>query len=116
MDNKKRIAVNSIFIFTRICIVSVVSLMVSRIVLDALGASDFGLYNVVGGIVTFLNVANGAMVSTTYRYLAFEVGKKDKGNPNKVYNTSSLIHACFALAILIIGAIIGLWYINNYLG
>lgn len=45
--------------------------------MDALGASDFGLYNVVGGIVTLLNVVNTAMLATTYRYLAFEIGKKE---------------------------------------
>ena len=68
-DNK-HIAINSVVIFSRLCIVSVVSLISSRLVLDALGNSDFGLYNVVGGIVTFLNIMNTAMLSTTYRYLA----------------------------------------------
>ena len=87
MNDNKRIAINSIVIFLRLCIVSLVSIIASRVVLDALGASDFGLYNVVGGIVTLLNVANTAMLSTTYRYLAFEIGKRKDSNPNKVFNT-----------------------------
>ena len=113
-DNKK-IAFNSIFIFVRICVTSIVSLLVARIALDALGASDYGLYNVVGGIVTFLNVVNSAMISTTYRYLAYEVGKKENGYTNKIFNTSILIHLCFALFIFIIGGFLGEWYILNYL-
>lgn len=115
MNDNKRIAVNSFVIFLRLCIVSLISIIVSRVVLDALGASDFGLYNVVGGIVTLLNVANAAMLSTTYRYLAFEIGKKSVGNPNKIFNTSLIIHAGFAVFLLFIGIIVGNWYINNYL-
>lgn len=115
MNDNKKIAVNSIVIFVRLCIVSLVSIIASRVVLDALGASDFGLYNVVGGIVTLLNVVNTAMLATTYRYLAFEIGKKDAGNPNKIFNTSLLIHFCFAIALMVIGVLVGDWYINNYL-
>ena len=95
MNDNKRIAVNSFVIFLRLCIVSLISIIVSRVVLDALGASDFGLYNVVGGIVTLLNVANAAMLSTTYRYLAFEIGKKSVGNPNKIFNTSLIINTIY---------------------
>lgn len=115
MDNNKKIAFNSIVIFVRLCIVSVVGLISSRLVLDALGASDFGLYNVVGSIVTLLNVFNTAMLSTTYRYIAFEVGKKDGGSPNRIFNACFTIHACFALFILLLGLSVGDWYINNYL-
>lgn len=115
MNDNKRIAINSVVIFLRLCIVSLISIIVSRVVLDALGASDFGLYNVVGGIVTLLNVANTAMLSTTYRYLAFEIGKKSEGNPNKIFNTSLMIHAGFAVFLLLIGIVVGNWYINNYL-
>ncbi len=115
MNDNQRIAFNSIVIFLRLCIVTVVSLFASRLVLNALGVSDYGLYNVVGGIVTVLNVINTAMVSTTYRYLSFEIGKKNEGNPNRIFNTSFIIHSCFSLLILILGFTIGLWYVNNYL-
>lgn len=115
MDKNKKIALNSIVIFVRLFVVSIVGLISSRLVLDALGASDFGLYNVVGSIVTLLNVFNTAMLSTTYRYIAFEVGKKDGGDPNRVFNACLGIHASFAVLILILGLGIGDWYINNYL-
>lgn len=115
MNDNKRIAFNSIIIYIRLCIVSLISIILSRVVLDALGASDYGLYNVVGGIVLLLNVVNSSMTSTTYRYLAFEIGKKENGNPNKIFNTSLIIHLGFALAIILVGEPIGEWYILNYL-
>lgn len=115
MNANKKIAINSIIIFIRLCVVSLVGIIASRYVLDALGASDYGLYNVVGGIVTLLNIFNTAMLSTTYRYLAFEIGKKENGKPNKVFSTSFFIHGAFALMILIFGIVIGDWYIDNYL-
>lgn len=115
MNNNTRIALNSGVIFVRLCVTTLIGLFASRVVLNALGASDYGLYSVVGGIVTFLNVVNTAMLSTTYRFIAFEVGKGEAGNQNKVFNTSLLIHAGFALLIILLGLTVGEWYINNYL-
>lgn len=96
-------------------ITSLVGIYISRIVLDALGASDYGLYNVVGGIVTMLNVMNSAMLSTTYRYIAYELGKGKQGDTRKVFNTCFQIHIFFAIFILLLGLTIGEWYIDNYL-
>lgn len=115
MNENKRIAFNSIIIYLRLCVVSLISIILSRVVLDALGVSDFGLYNVVGGIVLLLNVINSSMTSTTYRYLAFEIGKKENGNPNKIFNTSRMIHLAFAALIVLIGEPLGEFYIINYL-
>lgn len=115
MNDNKKIALNSIILFVRLCIVSVISLISARLVLQALGASDYGLYNVVGGIVALLNVVNTAMITTTYRYIAFELGKGQEGNTNKVFNSSLAIHVMFGLMILVIGLPVGEWYVNNYL-
>lgn len=115
MNENKKIAFNSIILFVRLCIVSVISLVSARLVLQALGASDYGLYNVVGGIVALLNVINTAMVTTTYRYIAFELGKGNNGNTNKVFNSSLAIHTMFGLIILLIGLPLGEWYVSNYL-
>ena len=97
MNDNKKIAINSVVIFLRLVITSLVGIYISRIVLDALGASDYGLYNVVGGIVTMLNVMNSAMLSTTYRYIAFELGKGEKGDflqlsmeAKKAFNSDSV--------------------------
>lgn len=115
MNDNNRIAINSIINFVQLCVVTLIGILTSRIVLDALGASDYGLYNVVGGIVALLNVLNTAMTTTTYRFVAFELGKKEGGNVNKIFNTVFLIHAAFAVFILVVGFAVGFWYINNYL-
>lgn len=115
MNENKKIAFNSVILFVRLCIVSVISLISARFVLQALGASDYGLYNVVGGIVALLNVVNTAMVTTSYRYIAFELGKGEKGNPNMVFNSSLVIHVVFGLLILLVGLPVGEWYVSNYL-
>ena len=103
MNDNKKIAINSVVIFLRLVITSLVGIYISRIVLDALGASDYGLYNVVGGIVTMLNVMNSAMLSTTYRYIAFELGKGEKGDSQRVFNTCFQIHIFFACLIILLG-------------
>ena len=115
MEGTKRIAINSVIIFARLIITSLIGIYISRVVLDALGASDFGLYNVVGGIVGLLNLLNTSMISTTYRYIASELGKKEQGNLNRVFNTSRLIHLCFACVIIFMGLTIGEYYVFNYL-
>lgn len=112
MNENKRIAINSIIIFIRLCIVSLVSIIISRVVLDALGASDYGLYNVVGGLVMLLNVINMAMSSATYRFITTEMGKGNNGNINKVFNTSLAIHFLFAFFIVLLGLTLGEWYVN----
>ena len=114
-DDNQKIAINSVIIFIRLCVVSVVSIIASRLVLDALGASDYGLYNVVGGIVTLLNVINAAMLSTTYRFIAFEIGRKEDANPAKVFSTSFYIHLGLAALILLLAFTLGDWYITHYL-
>lgn len=110
MNGNKRIAVNSIIIFIKLCFVSVVSIIASRVVLDALGASDFGLYNVVGGIMVLINVVNMAMSSSTYRYIASEMGKGTEGNLNKIFNISLSNHAIFAGIIVVLGLTLGELY------
>lgn len=115
MNENKKIAVNTVIIFIRLIVTSLVGIYASRVVLDALGASDYGLYNVVGGIVTMLNVMNSAMLSTTYRYIAFELGKGENGDIRKVFNTCFQIHVFFAFLIVFLGLTVGEWYIDNYL-
>lgn len=87
----------------------------SRYLLEALGVRDFGLYNVVGGIVVLLNVVNTAMISTSYRYIAYEMGKGEDGSPNKIFNTCQAIHLAISILIVLLGWPIGDYYIRHYL-
>lgn len=112
--SNKLIYKNTLIIYVRMIIVTFVGLLSSRFVLQALGASDYGLYNVVGGLVAMLNFIVTAMASTTRRFVNVEMGKPD-GDLNKVFNISLLLHIGFAAFILIVAESIGVWYINNYL-
>lgn len=111
-DNKK-IAVNSVFVFVKLAITSIVGIFTSRWVLSRLGIEDYGIYNVVGSLVVFLNVINTSMVTTTYRYLAFEIGKGKDGNTNAVFNRSVIIHVGLAILILVLSESIGVFYVNS---
>lgn len=115
MDANKRIAFNTSILYVKLIVSIIVGLYTSRLVLQALGASDFGLYSVVGGIVTLLNTIGITMSCTSYRYISVEIGKAEKGNINKVYNTIFAIHLFLAILLLLIGATIGTWYVNTYL-
>ncbi len=112
--SNKRIARNSLIVYFRLFVTTVVGLFTSRFVLQALGVSDYGLYGVVGGIVAIFAVVSGAMSSTTIRFLNFEIGKED-GDPNKVFNICQVSHILFAVLVLILAETGGMLYILKYL-
>ncbi len=80
MSNNKRIAKNTAFLYLRQLIIMVVAIYTSRVMLDVLGASDYGIYNVVGGIVAMMSFLNGSMSSGTSRFITYELGRGDKEN------------------------------------
>lgn len=92
-----------------------VGLYTSRLVLDALGVVDYGIYGLVGGIVSMLAFMNSAMSSATQRYLSFDIGKKDWERLQKTFNATLNIHILIAILILILAETIGLWFVNTQL-
>ena len=106
---------NSGILFFRLLCTSVIGVFTSRFVIRSLGASDFGIYSVVGGIVLIMGLLNSVMTSTTYRFIAFEVGKSGKDGVNKIFNVSLVIHLCLALFVLLITETVGVYYVNHYL-
>lgn len=88
-----------------------VQLYTSRVVLNMLGVVDYGLYNVVGGIVTMFAFLNGAMVTSTQRYLTFELGKNNIKRLKKVFTTSIQIHLIISIIIIVLSETIGLWFL-----
>lgn len=115
VSSNKKIVYNTIILYVKLILSVLIGLYTSRLILQALGNSDFGLYSVVGGIVTLLNIVGITMVSTSYRYISVEIGKGEKGEPNRVYNTILVIHLFLALLLVILGLVVGIWYIDNYL-
>lgn len=114
MSTNKRIAKNSILLYIRMLITLLISLYTSRVVLNQLGVSDYGLYSVVGGVVTFFGFFNAAMSASSQRFITFELGEL-KNKLNVVFNTSIVTHLCIGIIILILSESIGLWYLNNKL-
>lgn len=92
-----------------------VGLFTSRLVLDALGVVDYGIYGLVGGIVTMFAFLNSAMSSATQRYLSFDIGKKDWDRLQKTFNATLNIHIGIAVVIFILAETIGLWFVNTQL-
>lgn len=90
-----------------------INLYASRIVLAALGVEDYGIYNVVGGVVAMLSFLSGAMATGTQRYLTFELGKNDFNRLKKVFTTSINIHLLISLIVVLLAETVGLWFFNN---
>lgn len=112
--SNKRIAKNTLIVYLRLCIVTIVGLFTSRYVLQALGVSDFGLYNVVGSVLAILSFLSGSLTTTTTRYINIEEGK-EKGNTNNIFNACLIIHIAVAFLLLILSETIGIVYIKYYL-
>lgn len=110
MSNNKRIAKNTAFLYFRQLIIMMVSIYTSRVILDVLGVSDYGVYNVVGGIVTMMSFLNGALGSSSSRFLTYELGKGNQDKLNCTFSASLNLHICVALIVLIVGETLGLWF------
>lgn len=88
-----------------------VSLYTSRVILQVLGIEDFGVYNVVGGIISMFAFINGGMVAATQRYITFEIGTGNQEKLKQVFSTSLQIHAIISILIIILGETVGLWFL-----
>ncbi|UIR56013.1 hypothetical protein LZQ00_17330 [Sphingobacterium sp. SRCM116780] len=109
------IAKNTFFLYFRMLFTLGVSLYSSRVVLNTLGVQDFGIYNVVGGIVAMFAFLNSSLAAATQRFLTYEKGKKDTAQLFKVFNISISIHLLIAGIVLILGETVGLWFVCNKL-
>lgn len=114
-ENNKRIAKNTIVLYVRMIFVLLVALYTSRVLLDVLGVEDYGVYNVVGGVVTMLGFFNGAMVSSTQRFFSFAIGQEDIEQLNRNYSTILLIQGGLALLVILLAETVGLWFVRTYL-
>lgn len=113
--NNKRIAKNTLLLYIRMLLTIIVGLYTSRVVLNTLGVNDYGIYNVVGGIVAMLAFLNSAMAAASQRFISFELGTQNYKNLKKVFSTSVTIHIAIAGIIFIIAETVGLWFINTHM-
>lgn len=111
--SNKRILKNTLFLYCRMIIVLLVSLYATRVILNVLGVTDYGIYNVVAGFVSMFSFLNSAMNNTTQRYLNYERGRGDLNSLSNVFNTACQIQAIIAVVTLLLLEVFGVWYINN---
>ena len=114
-DNNKRIAKNTVYLYFRMMVTVLVSLYTSRVILKTLGVSDFGVYNVMGGIIGMLGYVNSLLSGGTSRFLTIGLGKNDMVRLKMIFSTSFTLCVASALLILLLGETIGLWFVNTQL-
>lgn len=112
-SDNKRIAKNTIFLYFRSILVMAVGLYTSRIILQVLGVSDFGLYNAIGSIVAMFSIINGVLAMGTSRFLTFELGRHDQIRLKKTFGAAFTMHVVMAIMLFILMETIGLWFVNN---
>lgn len=112
MADHKTIAKNTLFLYFRMFLTMGVGLYTSRLVLEALGVVDYGIYGLVGGIVSMFTFLNAAMASSTQRYLSFDIGRNDFERLQKTFNATLNIHFLVAIIVFILAETIGLWFLN----
>ena len=114
-DNNKRIAKNTLFLYLRMFVMMLTALFTSRIVLDVLGASDYGLNNIIGGVVVLFSFLNNALLSATQRFLNFHIGRKDYKQTNVVFCMSMNTYILLSVFVVVLGETVGLWFVDTHL-
>lgn len=109
----KRIAKNTMLLYLRMMFTMAVSLYTSRIVLNVLGVEDYGIYNVVGGVVAMFSFINSSMTSATQRYITFAIGRGEFKRLQSVFSTALQIHFLISVLVIILGETIGVWFLYN---
>lgn len=108
----KTLVQNTILLYIRMIVTMLIALYSSRIILKALGIDDFGLYNVVGGVVALFSFLRTSMTSATQRFLAFELGKEDRSQLKRMFSMCMTTHLLIAFVILFLCETVGLWFLN----
>lgn len=109
VDNK-RIARNTLFLYFRMFITMGISLYTSRLVLNILGVDDFGIYNVVGGVVAMFSVISGSLSTAISRFITFELGRDTKDRLKTIFSSAVTVQVIIALLVCLLVEICGVWF------
>jgi len=115
LSNTSLIAKNTLALYFRQILTMLVSLYTVRVVLNTLGAEDYGIYNVVAGLVVLFSFLNGAMTSATQRFLNYSLGQNDNDQAKEIFSVSFIIHILIAILVIILAETIGLWFFYTWL-
>ena len=113
IQNTRRIAKNTLMLYVRMLVLMVVGLYASRVVLNALGENDFGIYDVVGGVVAMFTIISGSLNSAVQRFITYEMGKGNESRMNNVYSTAVIIQILLAFIVVIVAEPVGIWFVAN---
>ena len=113
IENNKRIAKNTAMLYVRMLFIIAVSLYTSRIILQALGVEDYGIYNAVGGVVAMFSIISGSLSAAISRYLTYEIGIGNKQKLNTIFSTSVNIQIVMSLIVMVIAEVVGVWFLNT---
>lgn len=111
-SNNKRIAKNTLLLYLRMLFLMAVSLYTSRVVLSALGVEDFGIYNVVGGVVTMFSMLSGSLSVAISRFITFELGKGNLPKLKRIFSSSVTIQIILSAIIILLIETVGVWFLN----
>ncbi len=111
-SNNKRIAKNTLLLYFRMLFIMAVSLYTSRVILDALGEVDFGIYNVVGGVVAMFTMLSGSLSAAISRFITYELGKGNRERLKTIFSTAVFIQIGLGILIFLLIEIIGVWFLN----
>ena len=114
-SNNKRIAKNTLLLYFRQILIILVSLYTVRVVLNVLGAEDYGIYNVTAGVVTMFGFLSSAMATASQRYFAFDLGKQDYEHLETTFSVTLQIYVLLAVVVVVLAETIGLWFVMNKL-
>ena len=114
-ENTKRIAKNTAFLYMRMLLLMGVAFYTSRVVLNALGVEDYGIYNVVGGVVAMFSFLTGTFTSATQRFLNYEMGLGNQQRLHEIFSMSITLNVIIAVLIIGVSEIVGIWFINHKL-
>lgn len=112
-ENTKRLAKNTLVLYVRMFFGMLVSLYTSRVILEALGVEDFGIYNVVGGFVGMFSIISVSLTTSIGRFVTYELGAGNEERLRQVFSTSVIIQAALALTVLVVAELIGVWFLNT---
>lgn len=113
--NAKRMLKNTGMLYVRHLFILVINLLAVRFVLNALGAQDYGIYNVIAGIVVMCSFFCGTMASSSQRYFSIDLGRRDYDHLNQVFSLTILLYALAAGIFILLAETLGLWFINTHL-
>lgn len=113
--SNRRIARNTLFLYLRMGFSLGVKLYTSRVVLQALGVMDYGLWSVVGGVVTMIEVLNASMAGCTHRFIAYELGHGQREGQQQVFSAALTLHLIIATLVLLMAETVGLWFVETQL-